>query len=130
METISAHLCYELCKSSSVRNQEDATYFLLIQVLKTIPMVLPGNIALGIAGTSSCLQCLKTGMGTVSHTSHWSHCVEELVLGEIRGWDLQVRGLYTPDLPGVLSDGPVTGEFARAGYISDHLFSPILGIPV
>lgn len=67
-------------------------------------------------------------MGTVSQISHWSHCVGELVLGEIRGWDLQVRGLYTPDLPGVLRDGPVTGEFARAGYISDHLFSPILGI--
>lgn len=65
MGTISAHLCCELCKSSFARNQEDAIHS-FIQVLKTIPMAPSGNTAHRIAGTSSCLQCLKTGMGTGS----------------------------------------------------------------
>lgn len=51
-----------------------------------------------------------------------------LVFGEVGGWDLQVGGLYAPDLPCILSDGPVTGELARAGNIPDHLLGPLLGI--
>jgi hypothetical protein len=60
--------------------------------------------------------------------AHWSQCMEHLVLRDVRGWDLQVRGLHAPDVPCILSDGPVTGELARAGDVPDDLFGPLCGV--
>lgn len=54
--------------------------------------------------------------------------VGKLVLGEVGRWDLQVGGLYAPDLSCILGDSAVTGELARAGNILDHLLGPLLGI--
>lgn len=51
-----------------------------------------------------------------------------LVPGEAGRWGLQGRGLRTPDVVGVLRDGPVTGELARAGDVPDDLLGPLLGV--
>lgn len=51
-----------------------------------------------------------------------------LVPGQVGGRDLQVRGLHAPDVAGVLRDGAVTGELARAGNVPDDLLGPLLGI--
>lgn len=45
------------------------------------------------------------------------------------GWgDLCGGRLHTPDLPGILRDGPVTGELARACNVPDDFLSPLPGV--
>lgn len=45
------------------------------------------------------------------------------------GWgDFCGRWLHTPDLPGVLCDGSVAGELARACNVPDHFPSPLPGV--
>lgn len=48
----------------------------------------------------------------------------------IRGSDLLQTGLHAPDLPGILGDGAVAGEFTRASYVMDHLLGPLFGVLV
>lgn len=43
----------------------------------------------------------------------------------IRGLQRLAGRLYTPDLPGVLGNGSVTGELARGGYVPDHHLRPL-----
>lgn len=94
---------------------------------KPSPWPLLETQHIGWLGPAAACSAHWNGNG-VSQTSHWSHWVGSLILGEVGGWDLQVGGLYAPDLPCVLSDGPVAGELARAGNILDHLLGPLLGI--
>lgn len=46
----------------------------------------------------------------------------------IGGSNLLQTGLHAPDLPGILGNGAVTGEFTRAGYVMDHLLGPLFGV--
>ena len=74
-------------------------------------------------------KCLETGR--VSKKTNASGREGEgggLISGEAGGRGLQGRGLHAPDVPGVLRDGPVTGELARAGDVPDDLFGPLLGV--
>lgn len=43
----------------------------------------------------------------------------------IRGWQALARRFYTPDLPGILGNGAVTGKLARGGYVPDHHPCPL-----
>lgn len=60
--------------------------------------------------------------------AHWSPLHWHLVSGEVGGWNLQVRGLHTPDVVGIFCDGPVTGKLAGAGNVLDDLLGPFLGV--
>lgn len=45
------------------------------------------------------------------------------------GWrDLHVRRFDSPDLAGVLGDGPVAGELSRGGDVADHHLGPLFGV--
>lgn len=46
----------------------------------------------------------------------------------IRSSDLLQTGLHSPDLPGVLGNGAVTGEFTTAGDVMDHHLGPLLRV--
>lgn len=50
------------------------------------------------------------------------------VPGEVGWGDFCGGGLHPPDLLGVLGDGPVTGELARAGDVPDDFLSPLPGV--
>lgn len=43
----------------------------------------------------------------------------------IRGWQALARRFHTPDLPGILGNGAVTGKLARGGYVPDHHSCPL-----
>lgn len=52
-----------------------------------------------------------------------------MVLARIIGrCDLLQTGLHAPDLPGVLGDGAVAGEFTTAGDVMDHHLGPLFGV--
>lgn len=42
--------------------------------------------------------------------------------------DLLQTGLDPPDLPGILGDGAVAGEFTAASDVMDHLLGPLFGV--
>lgn len=46
----------------------------------------------------------------------------------IRGSDLLQTGLHAPDLPGILGNGAVTGEFTTASNVMDHLLGPFFRV--
>lgn len=43
----------------------------------------------------------------------------------IWGWQALTRRFNTPDLPGILGNGTVTGKLARGGYVPDHHPCPL-----
>lgn len=48
--------------------------------------------------------------------------------GIVGSGDLVQTGLHAPDLPGILGNGAVTGEFTRASNVMDHLLGPLFGV--
>jgi len=50
------------------------------------------------------------------------------VPGQVGGGDFCGRWLHAPDLPGVLCDGSVAGELARACNVPDNFLSPLPGV--
>lgn len=46
----------------------------------------------------------------------------------VRSWDLLQTGLHAPDLPGILGNGAIAGEFARAGNVMDHHLGPLFRV--
>ena len=50
------------------------------------------------------------------------------VPGEVGWGDFCGRWLHAPDLPGILHDGPVTGELARACNVPDDFLGPLAGV--
>lgn len=46
----------------------------------------------------------------------------------VRGGDLLQTRLHAPDLPGILRNGPVTGEFTTAGDVMDYLLCPLFRV--
>lgn len=58
--------------------------------------------------------------------------VEEAEVGGlarvVRSSDLLQTGLHAPDLPGILGDGAVAGEFTTAGDVMDHHLGPLLRV--
>jgi len=52
----------------------------------------------------------------------WRRC--PVLAGVVGGGDLLPAGLHAPDLPGVLGDGAVAGEFTTAADVADHHLGP------
>lgn len=53
---------------------------------------------------------------------------ERCLAGIVRGGDLLQTGLHAPDLPGILRNSAVTGEFTAAGNVMDHLLCPLFRV--
>lgn len=53
---------------------------------------------------------------------------EEVLARIVRSSDLLQAGLHAPDLPGILGDGAVTGEFATAGDVVNHHLGPLFRV--
>lgn len=71
------------------------------------------------------MQVRPPGLGT--HPSFLPSALASIPREVGRG-DFCGRWLHTPDLPGVLHDGPVTGELARACNVPDDFLSPLPGV--
>ena len=63
--------------------------------------------------------------GEEGNCAEWTHSLFELLVG---GRDLLQAGLHAPDLPGLLGNGAVAGEFTTACNVMDHHLGPFLGI--
>lgn len=46
----------------------------------------------------------------------------------IRSSDLLQAGLHAPDLPGILGNGAIAGEFTTASNVMDHLLGPLFRV--
>lgn len=71
------------------------------------------------------MQVRPPGLGT--HPSFLPFVLASIP-GEVGWGDFCGRWLHTPDLPGILHDGPVTGELARARDVPDDFLSPLPGV--